>query len=152
MSGLGPWHTDDFDSMSWHDVHVHGIRFSAFNEDEGAADIILDIDYILKWEQSNNAFLFTVCPAELRFHDACQLRLELDYLSASAGMCPFMIDGIHRELREFATGFKSFRWHIPISWPRGSMEFEAPRFTQRLVGKPIVHAGQSLTPEQRSVD
>src|SRR5438132_1137008 len=75
MSDLGSWHTDDFDSMSWHDVHVHGFRFASYKPDEGTADLILDIDYILKWEQSGNGFLFTVCRADLTFHDTFLLNL-----------------------------------------------------------------------------
>jgi hypothetical protein len=45
---LGPWKTQDFDTLSWHDIHVHGFRFASFDEEEGAADIVFDIDYILK--------------------------------------------------------------------------------------------------------
>ena len=151
MTHLGPWHTEDFDSLSWHDVHVHGLRFASFDEDEGAADFILDIDFILNWEKSADQLLFTICRAELVFHSAYRLKLELDYLTPTAGMCPFAIDGIHREILQFPTGFKSFRWRIPISWPHGSLEFEAPAFTQTLIGKPVVKAGaQSLSSEERT--
>lgn len=151
MTRLGPWYTEDFDSLSWHDVHVHGIRFASFNEEEGAADLVLDIDYILSWEKSGNQFLFTVCRADLIFHDAFRLKFELDYLSPTAGMCPFSIDEIQREPLEFTTGFKSFRWHIAINWPRGSLEFEAPGFTQTLVDGPVTKGAQSLSPEERAV-
>ena len=41
---LGPWSTNDFDAMSWHDVHVHGFRFASLNESLGSADVVLDID------------------------------------------------------------------------------------------------------------
>ena len=151
MTHPGPWHTEDFDSLSWHDVHVHGIRFASFNEDEGATDLVLDIDYILKWEKSADQLLFTICRAELTFHDAFRLKLELDYLTPTAGMCPFAIDGIHREPLAFSTGFRSFRWRIPFNWPRGSLEFEAPAFTQALVGAPVVKAGaQSLSSQERA--
>ena len=83
MTDLGPWHTEDFDSLSWHDVHVHGLRFASFDEDEGTTDLALDIDYILKWEKSADQFLFTICRAELVFHSAFRLKLELDYLVSS---------------------------------------------------------------------
>lgn len=151
MTHPGSWHTEDFDSLSWHDVHVHGIRFASFNDEEGATELVLDIDYILKWEKSGDQFLFTICRADLTFHNAFRLRLELDYLTPSAGMCPFAIDAIHREPLAFPTGFKSFRWRIPINWPRGSLEFEAPAFTQTLVGRPVVKVGaQSLSSEERA--
>jgi|SRR5215469_446823 len=146
---LGPWSTDDFESLSWHDVHVHGIRLGVANPDEGAADLILDIDYILKWDKADNGFLFTVCMAELVFHEAFSLKLNLDYATPSAGMSPFSIDGIKREPLKYSSGFSSFRWRIPINWPQGSIEFEAPRFTQTLVGKPVVQPEQFLLSEQR---
>ena len=149
MTDRDLWRTEDFESLSWHDVHVHGIRFASFCESEGAADLVLDIDYILKWEPEGNAFVFTVCPAELTFHNAFNLKFELDYKTPTAGMCPFSIHDIHREPLEFATGYKSFRWSIPINWPHGSLEFEAPEFTLRLVGTPVARAGQYLSPEQR---
>ena len=149
LTNLGPWHTDDFESLSWHDVHVHGYRLEAVNPDEGTADLVLDIDYILNWETAGNGFLFTICRAELVFHSVFGLKLALDYATPTAGMCPFSIDRIKREPLELSTGVRSFRWHIPINWPHGSIDFEAPSFTQTLVGKPVVQSGQSLSSKQR---
>jgi hypothetical protein len=149
MKKIGPWYTEDFDSMSWHDVHIHGFRFEEFNPDEGAADLVLDIDYILEWHKSEKEFLFTVCRAELRFQEVFRFKFMLDYATPTIGMCPFSIDGINREPLEFSTGFKSFRWQIPINCPLGSLKFEAPRFTLKLVGEPVVQSGQWLSPEYR---
>lgn len=151
MTDLGPWHTDDFDALSWHDVHVHGLRFVSFDDDFGTADLALDIDYIVKWEDCGDRLVFTICRAELIFHGVFGLKLQLDYATPTAGMCPFSIDRIHREPIEFGTGAKSFRWRIAVNWPHGSIEFEAPAFTQTLVGQPVVKAGiQSLSPEEHA--
>ena len=144
-TNLGPWRNEHFDDLGWHDVHVHGFRFSKFIEDEGAADLVLDIDYILKREQVANVPVFTVCPAELTFHSVFGLRVELDYKTPTAGMCPFSIDGITRE----PVGAGSFIWRIPINWPQGSLEFEAPAFTLALTGTPVSRAGQFLHPSER---
>lgn len=149
MINLGPWHTEDFESLSWHDVHVHGLRLDTISRDEGTADLILDIDYILKWEKAANGFVFTVSRAELVFHCVFRLKFALDYATPTAGTSPFSIDGIKREPLNYSTGFTSFRWHIPINWPQGSIEFEAPSFTQTLLGKPVVQSGQSLSSEHR---
>lgn len=66
-------------------------------------------------------------------------------------MCPFSIDDIHRESLEFSTGSRSYRWRIAINWPRGRLEFQASRFTQTLIGEPVIKAGaQSLSSEERS--
>jgi len=149
MSTLGPWHTDDFEALSWHDVHVHGFRLDSFNGEEGSADLVLDIDYILNWQKSEGGFLFTVCKADLRFHKVFGLKFSLDYATPTAGMCAFSINGVEREPLEAPTGYKSYRWRIPINWPQGLLEFEAPAFTQTLTGKPHVQSEQSLTHEKR---
>jgi hypothetical protein len=135
--------------MSWHDVHVHGFSFVAFDSTEGSADLLLDIDYILNWKPSGNAFQFTVCQAVLRFHQVFGFRITLDYKSPSAGMCPFSISGIEREAIEAVNGRKSFRWVLPVNWPCGQLEFEAPRFTQSLLGSPRVQSSQLLSPSER---
>ena len=150
MNSAGPWTNGDFDAMSWHDVHVHGFHLDRYKETEGSADLVLDIDYILKWDKSGDNVLFTVCRAELRFHEVFGLTFSLDYATATAGMCPFSIAGVEREAVTFPAGYQSYKWRLPINWPKGVLEFQAPGFTQTLTGKPQVLSGhQSLTPEQR---
>ena len=85
----------------------------------------------------------------MTFHDVFRLKLELDYETPTAGMCPFSIDGISREPLVFGTGATSFRWRIPVNWPRGSLKFEAPTFTMTLIGEPVVQSGQSFFPDKR---
>jgi hypothetical protein len=138
MSDMGPWTNEDFESLSWHDVHVHGFRFEAFDENEGCADLVLDIDYILKWDKSGDAFSFLISQANLRFHKVFGFKFELDYASPTAGMSPFSLDRIERKLFEAPNGYKSYRWHLRINWPNGNMEFDAH-----------VQPGQWLGPEKR---
>ena len=149
MNAPGPWTTDDFNALSWHDVHVYGFRFESFDEEYGSADLVLDIDFILKWENVADHFRFTVCQAELRFHKVFRLRFALDYATPTAGMCPFSIEGIEREELKFPNGYTSYRWRIPINWPHGQIEFEAPAFTQILIGTPQVQDGQALPADKR---
>jgi hypothetical protein len=149
MNNLGPWSTEDFEQLSWHDIHVHGIKLEEFQPDNGSADLLLDIDYILKWEQSGTALVFTVSQALLRFHQVFGLRLTLDYKTPTAGMSPFSISGIEREPIESVNGVRSFRWRLPINWPTGLIEFEAPSFRQRLVGPLHIQSEQSLDPSKR---
>jgi hypothetical protein len=153
MNSAGPWTTNDFEAMSWHDVHVHGFHLDEYKDTDGSADLVLDIDYILKWERSEDTYLFTVCRADLRFHKVFGLKLTLDYATPTAGMCPFSISGIEREVVKASTGYQSYKWRLPVNWPKGSLEFEAPSFTQVLTGTPHVQPGrQSLTPEKRGGD
>ena len=150
MNKLGPWTLDDYEVLSWHDVHVHGFRLDNYKSDNGSADLVLDIDYILKWDKKGNEFIFTVCRAELRFHDVFGLKINIDYATSTAGMSPFSIDGIEREKLEFPTGYTSYRWRLPINWPSGLLEFEAPSFTQILVGKAHEQTAQALLTERRN--
>src|SRR5262245_51254708 len=124
MDGTGPWHTEDYEKLSWHDCHVHGWRFDSFNEAEGAADLVLDIDYIMKWERTGDGFTFTVCKAELIFRDVFALNFSLDYVTPTAATSPFMIREIERQPTQAPNGHKSFRWQIEINWPKGFMTFE----------------------------
>jgi hypothetical protein len=149
MIDLGPWSDEDFERLSWHDVHVHAVKLEEFDGENGSADLLLDIDYILKWEQVGTGYIFTVCQAVLRFQQVFGLRFTLDYKTPTAGMCPFSINGIEREPMEAANGYRSFRWHLPINRPAGSIEFEAPSFTQTLIGSPSVQPEQYLAQSKR---
>jgi hypothetical protein len=149
MNSRSSWSTDDFDAMSWHDVHVHGLRIIENEGDDGSAELLLDIDYILEWIKSEEGFSFVVAQATLQFHKAFGLKLSVDYATPSAGMCAFSLAGIERELVTYPTGHTSFKWSMAINWPSGSIEFEAPGFTQRICGQPVRQSGQWLAPAQR---
>lgn len=149
MSSHGPWRTDDFDALSWHDAHVHGLNLNAFNSDLGTADLSLDIDFILRWKSLDSGFEFTVSQATLCFHEVSDLRVALDYKSPTAGMCPFAIDHIEREQLEWRHDGETYRWVIVINWPPGSIEFASPGFTQTLIGVPHVQTEQWLQEQDR---
>jgi hypothetical protein len=135
------WTEEDFDSLSWHDNHVHAMELANFNEENGTCDLVLMIDHILDWiGAADRTISFRVAPALLTFHDVFALRVELDYARVSAGMTPFSIDRIERE----PLSYGSFRWKIAINWPEGSITFEAPRFTQQLTGEPVESSTQAL--------
>jgi len=136
--------------MSWHDVRVHGLQIFKNEEDTGTADIVFDIDYILEWRKDNGSFKFVVARTELTFHEASDLKLALDYVQNSAGMCAFSIDGIERESVTYPNGHNSYRWRMEVNWPSGFIEFLSPRFTQSVVGQHYVQGSQWLTPAQRS--
>ena len=147
------WTTDDFDKMSWHDVHVHGFQIVENESGNGTAELIFDIDYILEWRKGEGKFFsFVVAQASLQFHQIFGLKFELDYVKPTSGMCAFSIDGIVRERIEYRTGQHSYKWKLPINWPTGKIEFESPGFTQKLVGEPRLQEGQSLNPSERSTN
>lgn len=149
------WHTADFDALSWHDVSVHGLRI--VEGAHGAAELQLDIDFILEWiEAGEGGLRFRVAQAMLQFHEVFGLRLALDYVACSAGTTPFSIGAIRREpLRPPADDAGDadehgpWRWRIEVNWPEGLLEFEASGFTQWLVGDPREQDAPSLAPSER---
>jgi len=141
------WTEADFDRMSWHDNHVHGIRFIGGENGEG--ELVLDIDHILEWlKAEDGGFTFRIQPVTLVFHGVMFPRIAIDYAAATAAFGPFMIDGIERRM-ESRVRYEAQVWKLPISWPGGEVEFEARGFTQRAEGQSFVTTSQLLTPVQR---
>jgi len=144
------WSTGDFDQMSWHDCHVHGFRIAELAEEHGTAELELDLDFIVEWRcREDRTFEFRIAPATLVFHSVFGLRFELDYVEPTAGMGPFSLDGIEREMISYSAEHTSYRWRLPINWPTGLITFESPGFTQRLRGEPLLVQRQSLLPKER---
>ena len=141
------WNESQFDEMSWHDNHIHGLRIrQGPNGYDG--ELELDIDYILEWVcPSASTFTFRVAPATLTFVDVLDLRIEVDYAAAGAAVTPFSIDGITRDT---INSGGSARWTIELNWPKGVISFTASGFRQVLRAHPIVTSSQSLTEQERS--
>lgn len=145
------WTTADFDKLSWHDCHIHGFRLTQINEEQGTAELEFDIDFIVEWLCAvDGALRFRIAPATLTFHDVFGLRVELDYAKPTAGMVPFSIDGICRELLSYPPDRTSFHWRLPVNWPHGEITFDSPGFTQVLRREPDVYDAQHLTASERS--
>ncbi|MFO0915442.1 MAG: hypothetical protein U0795_20940 [Pirellulales bacterium] len=149
MKSHGPWSTSDFPELSWHDVHVHGVKLQNYDMDSGRADLVLDIDFITDWIQDGSECRFGVCPAELCFEGVSDYQMVLDYAGSTAGMCPFSIAEIQRETKQYPNGYAEYQWHVKLNWPAGYLKFSAPGFTQRLVGRPRVQKEQWLRSEHR---
>lgn len=142
------WYTTDFDALSWHDVRVHGFRI--VEGGQGTAELVLDIDFILeRVPPERGGQRFRVAQAILQFHEVFGLRFVLDYVACSAGMTAFSIDRIEREVIGDEERPRTCRWRIDIDWPEGFLEFEAPGFSQWLVGEIVEQDAQTLDPTLR---
>lgn len=142
------WDTDDFESMSWHDNHVHGIQL--LNGEYGAGEIHLDLDHILEWRKSETGEIqFIIAPATLIFHEITDFRISIDYKTAGAAMGAFSIDGITRR-SEDRERYTATIWTIPVNFPDGEIEFEAAGFSQSLRSAPITCGKQWLTSHERN--
>ena len=135
------WTDRDYDKMSWHDNHVHGIRI--VEGKYGAGELELDLDYITEWCNCEEGYEFLVLPAKLTFFGVTSLVISLDYKTPTAGLCPFSIDSIERRY-EGRERYTAQLWKIEINWPKGSVEFEAESFVQKSVGVPLRSKEQYL--------
>jgi hypothetical protein len=138
------WTEADFSDLSWHDNSVHALRLIEGKDVFG--QLILDLDHIVEWIDSEKGYEFRVAPAELRFRDVTNLRMTLDYSATSAALTPFTLDGIQTE--QMADGHSN-RWTLKVNWPVGEISFSSTGFTQRLTGEPVVSSVQSLDPSRR---
>lgn len=138
------WTDADFPNLSWHDNSVHSLGI--VEGQDGAGELVLDIDHILEWIKAEGRYEFRVAPAELRFCDVTDLRMTMDYSAASAAFTPFTLDRI--QVEEVEAG-RSNRWTLKVNWPVGEVVFSSAGFVQRLTGEPVVSRFQSLEPSQR---
>ena len=137
----------DFESTSWHDNHIHALRF--VQGKNGAGDLELDVDHIVEWlKGEGSGFQFRVVPATLTFHEVMFPRIAIDYGAASAAFGPIMIHGIERRTEQ-KTHYLATIWRVPCTFPPGELEFEASGFTQRARGEPLLSKSQSLSPADR---
>ena len=148
MREKSEWTNADFESLSWHDCHVHGFRL--VEGEHGTAEVTFDIDFIVEWLcRTDRRVEFRIAPANLTFHAVFGLRLELDYATPTAGMTPFSLSGIEREELRHPNGHSSYRWRMPINWPSGVITFESTGFTQLLRRAPILVDRQWLLGHER---
>ena len=141
------WRTEDFEAMSWHDVHVYGL--SVIPGPHGSGELILDLDFILEWICNGGVYQFRLAPATLTFHEVTDLTVSLDYASVSAAMGPFSLAGIEREQHVYPSGYTASRWNLSVNWPSGRISFVAAGFTQILRREPTLAEQQSLEGQQR---
>ncbi|MES9945196.1 MAG: hypothetical protein ABW080_09600 [Candidatus Thiodiazotropha sp.] len=145
MSDL-TWTDKDFENMCWHDNHVHAMRIE--EGEYGSGKLVLDIDHITEWCESEDGYEFQVVPAELTFHEVTGLRVTLDYATLTAALGPFSIASIEREQQQ-KERYVTQVWKILINWPYGEIEFEANGYIQKGKAPPVLSKNQWLTPERR---
>ena len=123
MNGVGEqpeWSDADFDSMSWHDTHIHG--FAALPD---RFELQFDIDFILEWipaASGSNSIQFRIAPATLTFHNVANIEIEL-----SSAQGHFSISEVRRtKLTSVQDGGDIWTWLIECH--EGHIGFEATGF------------------------
>lgn len=147
----------EFESLSWHDNHVHGMHFRICDPDAGdwINDLILDIDYIAEWVRDDDRMRFRAAPATLVFHGITDQLIDIDWGDSGfrvAHSAP-SIDGIERERiadRQVFFDRHYYHWQIHLNAPSGGrISFGAYGFTQTLRTEPLLCDEQMLSPSRR---
>jgi hypothetical protein len=138
------WTEADFPDLSWHDNSVHAFR--VVEGEHGTGELVLDLDHIVEWIESEKGYEFRVAPAELRFREVTDLRITLDYSAATAALTPFTLAEI--QVDQLVNG-QSNRWTLKVNWPVGEISFSSTGFIQHLTSDPVVSSAQTLGLTQR---
>jgi hypothetical protein len=143
----------DFDRMSWHDNHVHGLRIVGAEVADHlvlkSGELVLDLDHIVEWvEHPDRGYRFRIQPSTLRFLEVSELRIVIDYSGRSQLLYPFSIHGIECAVVQ-RERYKARLWTIRLSFPEGAITFEAHGFEQTGWGKIVDSTEQCLLPSER---
>jgi len=127
------WTQDDFSVMGWHDCRIYAIQL--------ADDILLDIDYILKWvvDEKEKCYRFWVAPATIRFSSPrnLQISVQVDF-----------VNGLEiADIKQTRVGKGMYDYQIQTQ--EGDIRFTAKGFKQHIRKTPVLVKSQCLTDAQR---
>ncbi len=149
-----PTTDSDFESLSWHDNIVYGLRLDVGDATRGdwRSDLVLDIDHIVEWVRAEPAEMrFRVAPTTLTFHNMTDLRIAVDF-GDSGGQIVMNELSIATIMREPIADQKTcldrtyYRWLIELNLPRGGeIAFGASGLTQDLRADPVLLEDQRFS-------
>jgi len=142
------WTTDDFEQMGWHDVRVHALA-----EESENWELLLDIDYLFKWNEpapGETYYSFWIAPCTLVFHNVADLHIDIEPISSSV----MQISNVSREgPRPPRLGFENQNvqvWNWTMEFFNGATEFESTGYTQFVRQAPVFNnRSQDLTLSER---
>lgn len=127
----------DFESLGFHDCYVYGIRWIS-----SSYSLIIDLDYIVQWLETNGSYNFWVAPSELRFDYASEVKISLDWTKLPMDC---QVQDVHRHDRKATpNGSNSYHWEIEFVRPYGSIDLWATDFRLSLQATPILSPAQHL--------
>ena len=132
------WTDYDFENMVWHDSTIYSITFSDKYE------LLLDIDYILKWvnlEKNDTFFQFWIAPATLIFKNVYNLKIE-------SNIVDLIITNINRDNPQPPKNAKHIGMALEYDWlietTQGEITFKSIGFEQHLRKSPILSNEQRI--------
>ena len=147
----------DFDQLSWHDNLIYGFHIDR-DELQWECDLVFDIDFLTEWLcPADQPCEFMIAPATLRFHNATDLKINVDCGDSGfqASLYELSIEGIERERvvdQKICLDRPYYRWSMNVYLPygRGTISFGASGFTQIFRDQPILCKDQRIPSKQRS--
>ncbi len=159
----------DFETLSWHDNIVYGLRFDVGDSSQGdwRSDLVLDIDHIVEWICGTGGLpsvplreagvaQFRVAPASLIFHHVTDLDIGLNFGDSGhrTAMNEPSIDAITRQRikdQKICLDRPYYRWRIAFNLPPGGeIGFGASGFSMELRADPVLTDEQRLSPADRA--
>ena len=137
------WSHHDFDVMGWHDATVH-----AFALVPEQFELLLDIDYIVKWEEPEPPdvyYTFWISPATIVFEGVQDIKINLDIDNIQ----DIDLQGIEREGPLPAPNGELIDWDWIVEANQGSIRFRATGYRQYFRRAPIRIREQGLEISQR---
>jgi hypothetical protein len=138
------WTDADFETMGWHDCHVHAVSIGVREDDTFPWQrVLLDLDYIVQWVDPKfprRSFTFWVAPATLVFDEAWDITGGLEPLNDL-----LEIAGLHR--LDPPDDRPDPLWHV--EGHNFDLRLRAPGFTQYIRTPPIHSKAQYLTQPER---
>jgi hypothetical protein len=132
----------DFESMGWHDCHIHAIAVETLPNNPGR--LLLDIDYLVEWlrpDPASSGLAFMVSPATLVFDQAWDLVTNID-MSGWAFQLPIL--EVERDGPD-ERGLSTWR----LAGDQFELSISSRGFTQYLRREPVFCDGQWLSVEER---
>jgi hypothetical protein len=141
----------DFDSLSFHENPLRGI---SLREEKDGTELVLDIDYLVKWIPVEGGCEWLIAAADLTFYGVTGLKLLMDshdekYQCASGGDCILSVD---REIIVPQLVYLDrpyWRWQFGFALGT-QLSFGTYGFTLRLRQEPIRCVEQGLPFAQRA--
>ena len=130
----------DMGQLGFHDCRVSGIRWDA-----SRFEVAFDLDYIVEWVapmDGDGSYRFWISPAELRFANVDDVRIELEW-SSLALQCS--VRDLHRRGKRITpSGEDQWCWELELSEPEGRIVLWATDFELNIHAAPTLCATQEL--------
>ena len=144
----GIWTHDDFEEMGWHDANIYGMTIEK-NDDNWAADFLLDLDYIFEWVHPippSEYFTFWIAPCTLIFKNCFDLHINIEPYGSALDLIEIddliLKSKVEQEKNKFV-----FEWTIELQ--NGQIELKSYGFEQVVRQVPIHVRRQGLSLEER---